>query len=678
MMHLEQIPILKPFISLVLGILLGYYLDVSYIVYFIGIVIFLVLGFIWMYGNFDHTRYISLSAISFLFAIISVGAFNYSIQKDDQPVADGYYTYTAIVNKIIKRKADYSRIYLNVVSIKDYSIDHPYKIISNVYDKDILPGDTIFASSYLKPLMKDLNPGQFNVKKYFGYKYIYHTTTLKADKLIKSSFVGFFHFNRWCQLSSQWCRGVIKQYIPERSASTIQALLLGVKDDVSEDMMDVYTKTGVMHALAVSGMHVGILYLGMLFLFKPIQRRWKYISFLPILLIWIFAFVTGAGPAVLRAALMITFVDIGKRLDEDSHPVNLLLVSGFLILIFQPYLLWDIGFQLSFSAMLGLFYLMKPLQNLIFIQNKWIKNYIWSPSVLSVSAQLSTLPFSFFYFGNFSFLFLLTNLIIILPLTICLYGAVLLLISSFVLPESVNLILGSLLDKIIHFGFNVPLEFIYSIPGSYASNIFVSFWQVIVLISAVFFLGYWLYHLKNGKWLLYSLSLLTISIFGSSFRQMFIQKDINISILLSNQSHSIAVNNYLWTGAMSSSNVIQNNPFYLNGYLREYGWKDWTVIAPEGIKSDTSMLIVGDLSFYLLDQALKNYSESQPIEVDYLILGNNIYLNIEELKKKFKFKQIVLDGALDFSKYQIFKKILDKEKTSYLDIKTNGAYQIPL
>lgn len=668
----------KPFIGLLIGILLGYYLGIPTIVFFIAIIVFLILGLILMYGNLGHTRYIAFSGISFLLAIVSVEAFNYSIKKDYQPIEDGLYTYTAVVDKIINRKAEYSRAYLEVLSIQEHSLKHSYRIVSNIYNKEILPGDTIYASSFFKPLMTDLNPGQFNVKKYYGYKYIYQSTTLRSDKLIKSSFKGFFHFQRWCQLSSQWCRSVIKKFVPQRSASTVQALLLGIKDDVSEDMLEVYTKTGVMHALAVSGMHVGILYLGMLVLLRPIYKRWKFISFLPILLIWIFSFVTGAGPAVLRAALMITFVVIGKRFDEDSHPVNLLLVSGCLILIFQPYLLWDIGFQLSFSAMFGLFYLMKPLQNVIFIKSKWVKDYIWSPSAMSVSAQLSTLPFAFFYFGNFSFLFLLTNLIIILPLTICLYGAVVLLVTSQILPATWNLIIGNILDQIIHYGFNTPLQFIYSLPGSYASHIYVAFWQVIVLSLAIFFFGYWLYHIKNGRWLLSSLFLLSISIFGSSFRQVFIKRDIQLNILYSNQFHTVAVDNYLWTGAANATDVIKNNSFFLNGYLREFGWNDWKFKTPEGIRSDTSMLIVGNQSFYILDQPLYLYSNKDRIEVDYLILGNRVYLKTDDLLKKFKFKYIVLDGALDYSKYSIFKKILEKENIPYIDTRVNGAFRVPL
>ncbi|HUH72800.1 MAG TPA: ComEC/Rec2 family competence protein [Chitinophagales bacterium] len=668
----------KPFVGFVLGILLGYYLGIPSMVFFIGVIVFLVLGLLWMYGNFGPTRYIAFSGISFLLAMVSVGAFNYSIKKGYQPLEDGFYTYSAVIDKVISRKTDYSRVYLEVLSVKEHSIAHSYRIVSNIYDKEILPGDTVFASSYFKPLMHDLNPGQFNVKKYFAYKYIYHTTTLQPNKFLKSTFQNKFHFQRWCQLSSQWCRSVIKEFIPVRSASTIQALLLGVKDDVSEDMMEVYTKTGVMHALAVSGMHVGILYLGMLAILRPIYRRWKWISFLPILLIWLFSFITGAGPAVLRAALMITFVVIGKRFDEDSHPVNLLLVSGILILIFQPYLLWDIGFQLSFSAMLGLFYLMKPLQNMIYIRRKWVKDYIWSTSVMSISAQLSTMPFAFYYFGNFSFLFLLTNLIILLPLTICLYGAVVLLISSKLLPIWLNLKIGFLLDHIIYYGFNAPLQFIYSIPGSFASHIYIAFWQVIILSLSVFFFGYWLYHIKNGRWLLYSLFLLTISIVGTFSRQILLKNDTHIHILHANSGNSIAVNNFLWTGATPSNTVIQNNPFFLNGYLRELGWKDWTYIAPKVVEYDTSMLAVGHQRFYLLNESLYNFSEAHKIEVEYLILGNHLYLNIEDLLKKFKFKHIILDGALDYSKYAMFKKILDANQISYIDTRSNGAHQIKL
>lgn len=675
---IDEIPMLKPFVALLLGIASAYYLRLSSVVFLFLFFSFLSVSLICMLKRFTHTRWIIISSISIYFSFVAIGGYIYSIPNGYQPIEEGRYTYTAVVKKIISQKTSYSRCFIEIISIQDVELKKPYTIISNIYSDEILPSDTLYAQTFIKDLSSAKNAGQFDLQKYYGYKYIYQTTNISLDQFSLKSFQGVFNFQRWCFEASLWCKEVYEKWIPHRSAITMQALLLGVKNEISDEMMEVYMNTGVMHVLAVSGMHVGILYLGMMLLLRPIYKRWKYISLLPILLVWIFSFITGGGPAILRAAVMITFIDIGQKLEADQNNTNLLFVSGVFLLMFQPYLIWDIGFQLSFAAMLGLFYFMKPIQNIVYVKSKLVQQYVWSPSVMSISAQLATTPLTFFYFGNFPILFILTNLVILLPITIALYGGVVLLVTSVILPDAINVFLGRMIDFIVYYGFDAILQWMVNLPAAYTNQIYLSIWQVFLLSCAIFCFGIWLYQLKNAKWLLYALGLCFITVFGSFVRQIQLKSKTDISILHIPQASGIAVDNYLWSPHQNSSQIVKENGFALQGYLREKGWKKWIFSAPDFVKSDSSVMVIGNHTFYYLNESINTFHTASPIEVDYLILGKDLYLNMDVLNEKFHYKTIILDGHLDFTKYNLFKKILNNASVSFWDTRVQGALELQL
>lgn len=674
----NDIPMLKPFIGFFVGILLAYYFDFPSIFYIVLVVIFGAIGLILMSSSFRKTYWISLSGVLLLLSLMFAGSLNYSFKKNYLPLKDGFYSFHGVMSKSISRHKDYTRCYLNILSVENVDLPRPYTVVANISDTTIFAGDTIWASSYLHPLVSAINPGQFDVRKYYGYKYIYQTCSIKKDKFLRKSFDGLFHFQRWCQKSALWCGEVYKTYVPPRSSLTIQALLLGIKDEISSDMMEVYMHTGVMHVLAVSGMHVGILYVGLLVLLRPLYRRWKFATFLAIFLVWVFSFITGGGPAILRAAIMLTFVDIGKKMNSQSNSVNLLLVSGFILLLFQPYLVWDIGFQLSFAAMLGIFYFMKPIQNMFYFERNWVKNYFWTPTAMSISAQFATTPLTFYYFGNFPVYFILTNIFILLPITIALYGGVFLLLSSLIFPSSVNLFIGKILDFIIYYGFDGFLQWMSKLPGAYINHIYLDFWQVIVLSISIFFLGKWFYNLKNAKWLIWCALFFSISLLGTFVRQYYLSSHLQAHILHVPGRHVIAVHDYLWSDTIINDSIIKKNGFSLNGYLSESGANKWREKIPIYSKEDSNLLTVGHSTIFILNQNLKNFSTDFPISVDYLVLGNSLFLNTDELLKKFHFSYLVLDGALDFKKYQLFKRLLNEAQISFYDVREEGALKIPL
>ncbi|HZH68262.1 MAG TPA: ComEC family competence protein, partial [Chitinophagales bacterium] len=321
MIALESVPMFKVFCFVFLGILLGYYLTLSPFIYLGLLVLFLFIAFYGLFKKNLPIRWITISSVCLLLCLSIVSAYNYSCQKSESPIEDGYYSYVAVVGKVLHQSKGYTRAYLNLLQIEGECLTQPYTIISNAYSDDLRPGDTLFAQSYIKQLSEPLNAGQFDVKRYYAYKWIYQTTSLSSTNFILLPAQKKFQLQRMFYSASKWSSDVFKKYVPHRTATTMRALLLGQKRDISNDMIQTYMHAGVMHVLAVSGLHVGILYLGFLLLLQPLYKRWHWVSFLPISAVWLFAFVTGGGPAVLRAALMITLIDIGKKLNEESNSV---------------------------------------------------------------------------------------------------------------------------------------------------------------------------------------------------------------------------------------------------------------------------------------------------------------------------------------------------------------------
>jgi len=216
---------------------------------------------------------------------------------------------------------------------------------------------------------------------------------------------------------------VMRQMESSREAAIAVALLVGEEVSIDEEINAAYAATGTLHVLSVSGMHVGLIFFLLSFMLKPLLK-WKHGVHLyyPVvmLLVWAYAFVAGAAPSITRAALMCSFFLIAKWIDRKNQGFGALGASLFLILMTNPFSLFEPGLQLSFFAVLGIIWLQGP------ILRWWIpKNVIvykaWELTSVSLAAQITTLPVSLFYFGQFPNYFILANLVVIPLTTACIY-----------------------------------------------------------------------------------------------------------------------------------------------------------------------------------------------------------------------------------------------------------------
>ena len=287
------------------------------------------------------------------------------------------------------------------------------------------------------------------------------------------------------------CRRILlnhlREIIPdEKSFAVGAALLLGYTKDLDKDIRQTFAATGASHVLSISGLHFSIIYgiLYFLFSFLGNHKKGRILRQAIILpLLWFFVFLTGMGPSVIRAAVMISLWGFGNAFLYKSFTINTVGAAAFFMLLYNPFNLYDVGFQLSFSAVMAILLINPHLVKLYKSRNPMIQ-YIWELSCVSTSAQLGTAPLSMYYFHQFPLLFLVTNLFAI-PMTaiiLCLMPLSLLLqclpVNNWGLMWPVNQSLN---------WFIAGLEKMEEIPNQLVDNIFLSEVDVIFIICHVTF-----------------------------------------------------------------------------------------------------------------------------------------------------------------------------------------------
>ena len=234
--------------------------------------------------------------------------------------------------------------------------------------------------------------------------------------------------------------------------SVIQALVLGQRDDISEDTYKSYRDAGAVHILAVSGLHVGILLLLFQFLLSPLERipkgkTFKLISV--VLLLWMYAFIAGLSPSIVRAVTMFSFVAYAMHLNRPTNAFNILALSMFFILLIKPLFLFQVGFQMSYAAVFAIVWLYPKLQRFWSLENVILQKS-WQLMSVSIAAQLGVLPISLYYFHQFPALFFVSNLLVVPFLGLLLGMGILVIVMSLThtLPhqmvEAYNFLIGAM------------------------------------------------------------------------------------------------------------------------------------------------------------------------------------------------------------------------------------------
>lgn len=343
-------------------------------------------------------------------------------------------------------------------------------------------GSTLTSEITPIQVQPSTNPYQFNFKKYLSNRGISYTAYIKPNEWIKIGEQGIYLKKISLHLRDRLISLFKTSGLSGDELAVASALTLGYQDLLDDELRQVYSSSGAMHILSVSGLHVGILYVLLSFLLgfldkRALTRIIKAIILLAFL--WFFALLTGIPPCVQRSALMFSFMVIGDCISQKSNIYNTIAASAFILLAFNPLALVDVGFQLSYLAVLSIVFFYPYIYKIVYIKNRII-DMVWSLIAVSIAAQLGTFSLSIFYFNQFPNYFLLSNLVAIPLSTIALYLSCLLIIVS---PFGS---IAGFVGKIFSFNIallNNSLAYIEKLPFSVSEGLHISSFQLILIFA---------------------------------------------------------------------------------------------------------------------------------------------------------------------------------------------------
>jgi competence protein ComEC len=539
-------------------------------------------------------------------------------------------------------------------------------------------GSQILFKKTLQEIKNSGNPGGFDYKRYSLFQGITHQVYLKPEEFEILDSKSENWFKKFLFSSREKVLNILRQNITgEKELGLAEALLIGYKNDLEQSLVQSYTNTGVVHIIAISGLHLGLIYWLLSLLFRPLEKKKKTKWLRPVLIVtglWLFSLLAGAQPSILRSALMFTCIVLGDSLSRKSSIYNTMALSAFILLCINPFYLWDVGFQLSYAAVLSIIIFMRPVYNWFYIPNKLL-DFIWKLNAVTIAAQILTVPIGIYHFHQFPNLFLLTNFVAVPLSSIILLGEIVLCCIAFI--PAVAMFTGKILSFLIRV-MNSYIEKIETIRFSLWDGLQISITQAVLLLLFATGTSYWLMEKrKNG--LIAGLSALLLFVLQRSY-----------SFMESNQQQKIIVYNVPQKRAIDFINkrnyyFAGDSDLLANDFARNFHLKPSRILYRIENSSVMNNLTVFENYIRFLDKNIllidgsREYLPSSPKPViDLLVISKNPKLYIGKLAKSLEIRQVVFDGSAPAWKTRYWKKDCDSLQIPWHDVTTQGAFVMKL
>lgn len=537
-------------------------------------------------------------------------------------------------------------------------------------------GDKILISGGLQLIKNAGNPGGFNYSRYMAFQQTFYQVFLKQNKFVLLNLHNENALYSFIYNARKKVINILQEFLKGNKKVTgiAEALLIGYKEDLDKDVVQAYSNTGVVHIIAISGMHLGLIYavLVWIFLRLPLIKKSTAIRVVTILTcLWLFSLITGGSASVLRSAVMFTCILIGKEFFKQSSIYNSLAASAFLLLCYDPFLLWDVGFQLSYCAVVGIVWLQKPIQNLFYSKHKPLQ-YLWQMCSITIAAQVLTLPICIYYFHQIPTLFLITNLICVPLSTVILFAEILLIFLS-----SISVV-GALLGKFIYvltWFMNFIIDKCNNLPLSLIDKIYATPTTTAVLYLFVF--------AAAAGFLQFNKKLIMISLlFFSFFIGIWSYGKINLiqqkKIIIYNVSRHTAIDFV----AADKYFFLGDEEFKTDGALQNFNLKPARISLQVNQSRDTLKSIQHSKilwQFYskkimIIDTTLSFASIQNKIKVDVLLITKNANVDISNITSSVMPRCIVFDASNSLWKIAQWKKQCSLLHLPYFTTAEQGAF----
>jgi len=540
-------------------------------------------------------------------------------------------------------------------------------------------GDELIVSANYDEVEPPYNPGEFNFKYWLASQNIYQQIFIDQTQVVKTNHnngiavIKFALDLREKQIAKY--RRLIKN---DEAFAVASTLILGYRADLSKETLAAYSKTGTIHALSVSGSHVAIIFFLLDILLFWLNKKWylKIVKFISICsFIWIYSLITGLSPSVVRAAIMITIFITAKTFAKNKNGYNTLAFAAFCQLIYNPFSIWDVGFQLSYISVFGLIYLQPKIYKWVYIKNKWL-NKIWELIALSLAAQLVTFPLCIYYFHQFPVYFLIGNLFISIPLIL-----IMILGIGVLIPLVNNL---SPVFEWIIVSTNSVLKWIADLPYSTLSSVWISFPELILLSLA---LGLFVYASAMYNKRILTISLMVYVIYSSIVLydnwQAAHQKKIifyslrkNYAVAFIDGTHAILITNlakadknfqFSIQPALDRSQIGKVNFVSLNQDTQTLNF----------VKKSNQIIFNG-YNILIADGKLNYRKLISNGKFSSLWLTESTKFRLEHIVGKTNYKTMLIDGTNKDYRIDTFKNFAKNKRIEYYVLKKNPAYLIYL
>ncbi|MBN2482459.1 MAG: ComEC/Rec2 family competence protein [Bacteroidales bacterium] len=563
--------------------------------------------------------------------------------------------------------------------------------------ENLKPGYLVGIRTRFEKVPASGNPGEFNYRKYLANRKVYLQSFIAAES--------------WCLTTEKPSKGIriiaenfrrrlLDRYrkldMDQREFNVLSALTLGYRRDLDTETKNAFAKAGVMHVMALSGFHTGVIALLLGYLFgmfngSPTGRAIRIIMIL--MMLWGFAMITGLSASVTRATVMLSLVMAGKFFGRKINTYNILFAAAFFILAVTPGLIADVSFQLSFLAVGGIVLFHPVFYRIVRIKNR-LADMIWQLFTVSCAAQLGTLPLTMYYFHQFPLFFWLANLYTLPLVAVVIYLAAAYLLLSFIAPLS--RITGQMLlwtvKCLLH-----GVSLVEAFPNALIDGIYISAAQTVLLLVAVSCFGLFLsYRIKIP--LFAGLLILPVVLL------LGIKHDCEL-----NRQKRFTINNL---NGISSINLISGhrnlllaNPdslitpakimYSFNDYWIERGVHDRVKILDFNDPGLTDSLDFPGLYIrqnFLRDQVYLNFYETSVVimkndayrqvitdsmlEVDLVVVTGNVYPDMGKITQLFDPERLVIDSSVKFYNAEKWKNACAEYGVDCWNIAAQGAYTV--
>jgi len=677
-MKFVNFAIVKFSVFLTLGILSAKYLQFPLtLILYISLPLLLVLGIAWYIAKKQIYPSIYFGLATYVCFFI-LGHFNFQLRLPENQQnhytqllkkTDSFSNSPLLIQIKIKevlRPDSYNTKYLaSIVSLNGVNskgsilVNHRKDSLSIPFTIDNL----LLISSNIEEITGPLNPYQFDYSEYMKNLGVPHQIRISENDILQNTEGKPTLRGKAEKVRNHLLEKLKESRLTAKELSIIQALILGQKKDISKQIYSDYAAAGAIHILAVSGLHVGIIYFILLFVFSPLKTFPKgntLVSILIVISLWAYAFITGLSPSVIRAVTMFSFFAFATLFNRQTNSINTLFLSYFTLLLIHPNWLFYVGFQLSYLAVFFILWILPSFNKMYYPKNGVIKK-LWGIITVTIAAQLGVIPLSLFYFHQFPGLFFLTN-IVILPFLGLLLGSgiLIILLAVFnILPDGFVLIYNTLIKMLNTFISWVAHQesFLFQDIHFSAEKVMGSYLLIIAIILL---------------WKKRSVPKLRFSLLSFAFLiSIFIWDDYKNSknqlIFFHKTRHSLIGSQNANTLNLfrSDSNFNYKNQYPIKSFrvskeIQQYNEEN----LPQVLKyNHKTILILDSLGVY-----------PKTSEIDIILLTFSPKVNLERLLDSLQPKIIIADGNNYTSYVRRWKKTCNRKNIPFHSTKEKGAF----